>query len=185
MARTGTRARRRTIESRNVGNADRGLTRRRVFRRRCESRGITLSSNDRRACSTPLWILDIGGTALADFQAVDVVLVSATLVFHDPQPAQDLDRPRGRRWADVPLHGKRGGGPCRRKAGCARVVGRWLLRPGLASRGVRTGRKLPEGVFGFLGVSDTQTIIAEGVAIGPEQRKTALDGALAAAAALT
>jgi FMN-dependent NADH-azoreductase len=37
------------------------------------------------------------------------------------------------------------------------------------------------GVFGFMGVTDVEFIVAEGIAIGPEQRATALAGALAAA----
>ena len=37
------------------------------------------------------------------------------------------------------------------------------------------------GVFGFMGVTDVEFIIAEGIAVGPEQRQTAVAGALAAA----
>ncbi len=37
------------------------------------------------------------------------------------------------------------------------------------------------GVFGFMGVTDVEFIIAEGIATGPQQRQTALAGALAAA----
>jgi FMN-dependent NADH-azoreductase len=37
------------------------------------------------------------------------------------------------------------------------------------------------GVFGFMGVTDVEFIVAEGIAMGPEQRQTALAGALAAA----
>ena len=36
-------------------------------------------------------------------------------------------------------------------------------------------------VFGFMGVTDVEFIIAEGIAVGPEQRATAVAGALAAA----
>lgn len=74
-------------------------------------------------------------------------------------------------------------------AGGKRVVlalsGGGFYGPGSPHAAFEQGESYLRGVFGFLGVSDTQTIIAEGVAIGPEQRKTALDGALAAAAALT
>jgi len=41
------------------------------------------------------------------------------------------------------------------------------------------------GVFGFLGVTDLEFIIAEGIALGPDQRQTAIDGALAAANSVT
>ena len=37
------------------------------------------------------------------------------------------------------------------------------------------------GVFGFLGVTDLEFLIAEGIAMGPEQRASALAGALGAA----
>ena len=37
------------------------------------------------------------------------------------------------------------------------------------------------GVFGFMGVTDVEFIIAEGIAMGPDQRATALAGALGAA----
>ncbi|HEY4028841.1 MAG TPA: NAD(P)H-dependent oxidoreductase [Caulobacteraceae bacterium] len=37
------------------------------------------------------------------------------------------------------------------------------------------------GVFGFIGVTDLEFIIAEGIALGPDQRQAALAGALAAA----
>ena len=37
------------------------------------------------------------------------------------------------------------------------------------------------GVFGFFGVKDLEFIIAEGIAMGPEQRQTALAGALGVA----
>lgn len=38
--------------------------------------------------------------------------------------------------------------------------------------------------FGFLGLPDIETVLAEGVAVSAEQRQTALDGALAQVAAL-
>ena len=42
-----------------------------------------------------------------------------------------------------------------------------------------------KGVFGFMGVTDVEFIVAEGIALGPEQRQTALAGALAAAGNVT
>jgi FMN-dependent NADH-azoreductase len=41
------------------------------------------------------------------------------------------------------------------------------------------------GVFGFFGVTDVEFIIAEGIALGPDQRQAALAGALAAASNVT
>jgi len=40
------------------------------------------------------------------------------------------------------------------------------------------------GVFGFIGVSDPEIIIAEGLLVGPEQREKAMQGALQAATTL-
>jgi FMN-dependent NADH-azoreductase len=40
------------------------------------------------------------------------------------------------------------------------------------------------GVFGFIGVTSPEIIVAEGLQVGPEQREKAMQGALAAATAL-
>jgi FMN-dependent NADH-azoreductase len=40
------------------------------------------------------------------------------------------------------------------------------------------------GIFGFIGVSDPEIIVAEGLLVGPEQREKAMQGALQAATAL-
>jgi len=57
--------------------------------------------------------------------------------------------------------------------------------PGKPHAAFEHGESYLRTVFGFLGVSNVETILAEGVAIGPEQRKTALDAALAVSAALS
>ncbi len=41
-----------------------------------------------------------------------------------------------------------------------------------------------KGIFGFIGIFDVETVIAEGLAISPEHRETAVGGALEAAGAL-
>jgi FMN-dependent NADH-azoreductase len=40
------------------------------------------------------------------------------------------------------------------------------------------------GIFGFIGVTDPEIIVAEGLLVGPEQREKAMQGALQAATAL-
>ncbi|MBU6473843.1 MAG: NAD(P)H-dependent oxidoreductase, partial [Alphaproteobacteria bacterium] len=41
------------------------------------------------------------------------------------------------------------------------------------------------GVFAFIGVTNPEIIVAEGLQVGPEQRETAMQGALRAAAELS
>jgi FMN-dependent NADH-azoreductase len=61
-----------------------------------------------------------------------------------------------------------------------------LARGGLYGEG-SDGRSMEhaetylKGVFGFMGVTDVEFIIAEGIALGPDQRAAALAGAIAAA----
>jgi FMN-dependent NADH-azoreductase len=40
------------------------------------------------------------------------------------------------------------------------------------------------GVFGFIGVTNLEIIVAEGLAVGPEQREKAMQGALQTATGL-
>lgn len=52
---------------------------------------------------------------------------------------------------------------------------------GSAAEAMEHAETYLRGVFGFMGVTDVEFIIAEGIALGPDQRQTALAGALAAA----
>ncbi|MES2755246.1 MAG: NAD(P)H-dependent oxidoreductase [Pseudomonadota bacterium] len=54
-------------------------------------------------------------------------------------------------------------------------------QPGAALEHVETYLR---GVFGFIGVSDPEVIVAEGLAIGPEQREAAVSAALVEARGL-
>ena len=53
--------------------------------------------------------------------------------------------------------------------------------PGAAAEAMEHAETYLRGVFGFMGLTDLVFIIAEGIAVGPEQRATAVAGALAAA----
>ena len=53
--------------------------------------------------------------------------------------------------------------------------------PGAAAETLEHAESYLRGVFGFMGVTDVEFIVAEGIAVGPEQRQTAVAGALAAA----
>ncbi|MEI9890530.1 MAG: FMN-dependent NADH-azoreductase [Caulobacteraceae bacterium] len=52
---------------------------------------------------------------------------------------------------------------------------------GTAAQSMEHAETYLKGVFGFMGVSDVEFIIAEGIALGPDQRATALAGAIGAA----
>jgi FMN-dependent NADH-azoreductase len=52
---------------------------------------------------------------------------------------------------------------------------------GSAAESMEHAETYLRGAFGFIGVTDLEFIIAEGIALGPEQRATALAGALGAA----
>jgi FMN-dependent NADH-azoreductase len=56
---------------------------------------------------------------------------------------------------------------------------------GSPAEGVEHAETYLRAVFGFLGVTDLEFIVAEGIALGPDQRQTALAGALAAAGNVT
>jgi len=56
-----------------------------------------------------------------------------------------------------------------------------LYGPGAPAESMEHLETYLRGVFGFIGVKDLEFIIAEGIALGPDQRQTALAGALGAA----
>jgi FMN-dependent NADH-azoreductase len=59
-----------------------------------------------------------------------------------------------------------------------------LYGPGAPGAAMEHAETYLRGVFAFMGVTDLEFIIAEGIAMGPEQRQTALAGALAVAEGL-
>ncbi|HDX2367901.1 TPA: NAD(P)H-dependent oxidoreductase [Escherichia coli] len=57
--------------------------------------------------------------------------------------------------------------------------------PGSPAAAVEHAETYMRAIFGFVGVTDLQTVIAEGLNIGPEQRTNALDAAAEQIASLT
>ncbi len=130
--------------------------------------------------------LNLGGAALAEFQAADVVVVGAPLYnFTIPSQLKTwVDRivvaGQTFRYTEAGAVGLAGG-----KRVVLALSRGGFYSPGKPYAAFEHGESYLRTVFGFLGVSNVETILAEGVAIGPEQRKTALDAALAVSAALS
>ena len=126
-----------------------------------------------------------GQAALAEFLAADIVVIGAPM-YNFTLPTQL------KAWIDrLLIAGKTfrytAGGP-EGLAGGKRVIV-------ALSRGGFYGPQSPTAayehsesylrtVFGFIGVTDLEFVTAEGIAIGPEQRETAVKGALEAASLL-
>ena len=124
--------------------------------------------------------VDLGGAALAEFLAADIVVVGSPM-YNFTIPSQLKS------WVDMILvagktfhyteHGPEG------LAGGKRVI-LALSRGGIYSAGApHAGFDHQESylraVFTFMGITDIETLCAEGVAFGPEKRREALDGAVA------
>lgn len=130
--------------------------------------------------------LDLGGAALAEFQATDIVVVGAPL-YNFTIPSQlkawvDRIVVAGQtfRYTEAGAVGLAGG-----KRVVLALSRGGFYGPGKPYAAFEHGESYLRTVFGFIGVSNVETILAEGVAIGPEQRKTALDAALTVSAALS
>ena len=130
--------------------------------------------------------VDLGGAALAEFLAADIVVVGSPM-YNFTIPSQLKS------WVDMILvagktfhytdHGPEG------LAGGKRVI-LALSRGGIYSAGApHAGFDHQESylraVFTFMGITDIEVLCAEGVAFGPEKRREALDGAVANARLLT
>jgi FMN-dependent NADH-azoreductase len=129
--------------------------------------------------------LAIGGKALEEFLAADIVVVGVG--FYNFGIASQL-----KAWIDrVAVSGKtfryseKG---VEGLAGSKRVI-LAIARGGFYGAGSPTAgfehaETYLRGVFGFFGVTDLQVIIAEGVAVGPEQREASVKAAQEQIAAL-
>ncbi len=129
--------------------------------------------------------LNLGGAALAEFQAADIVVVGAPL-YNFTIPSQL------KTWVDrIVVAGETfrytEAGPVG-LAGGKRVVlalsRGGFYGPGTPNAAAEHAESYLRTVFGFIGVRGLEVILAEGVATGPERRKAALEAALAEAAAL-
>lgn len=129
--------------------------------------------------------LALGGAVLAEFLAADIVVIGSPM-YNFTVPSQL------KAWIDrVLVAGKTfrytETGPVGLAGGKRVIVA--------ASRGGFYGPDSPyagaehqesylRAVFGFMGITDIEFVRAEGIALGPDQRKTSLDAALGEAGAL-
>ena len=128
--------------------------------------------------------LDLGGRALAEFLAADIVVLGVPM-YNFAVPSQL------KAWVDRVLvagktfrytesgavglvHGKR----------IVLAVSRGGKYEGTPAKAVEHQESWLKGVFNFMGLEDVEVIRAEGVARGPEVREASLKAALDAAAAL-
>ena len=129
--------------------------------------------------------LSLGGAALADFLAADIVVVGAPM-YNFTIPSQLKS------WVDrVLVAGKTfhytETGP-QGLAGGKRVIlalsRGGFYGPGAPAAPFEHQESYLRAAFGFMGLPEIEVIRAEGIAIGAEQRRKALDEALAQAAQL-
>ena len=123
--------------------------------------------------------LELGGAVLAEFLAADVAVVGVAL-YNFTVPSQL------KAWIDrVLVAGKTfhytETGPKGLVTGKRVVLGvsrGGFYGPGTPNHAFEHAESYLRAAFGFIGVSDLEVIVAEGIALGPEQRATATQGAL-------
>ncbi|MBE7211693.1 MAG: FMN-dependent NADH-azoreductase [Gluconacetobacter diazotrophicus] len=125
--------------------------------------------------------LALGGAALEEFLSADIVVVGAGLYnFGIPSQLKSwVDRilvaGKTFRYTEQGPQGLAGG----KKVVLA--LGRGgVYAPGSPHAAFEHGESYLRSVFGFIGITDLTAFVAEGVAMGPEKRREAVDGALAA-----
>jgi len=124
-------------------------------------------------------------TALQDFLAADIVVIGAPM-YNFTIPSQL------KAWIDrIVVAGKTfryGPNGAEGLAGNKRVViaisRGGLYGPGAPAAALEHLETYLRAVFGFIGVTNLEIIVAEGLQIGPEQREKSMQGALQSAAAL-
>jgi FMN-dependent NADH-azoreductase len=124
-------------------------------------------------------------TALADFLAADIIVIGAPM-YNFTIPSQL------KAWIDrIVIAGKTfryGPNGAEGLAGNKRVViaisRGGLYGPGAPAAALEHLETYLRAVFGFIGVTNLEIIVAEGLQIGPEQREKSMLGALQSAAAL-
>ena len=124
-------------------------------------------------------------TALQDFLAADIVVIGAPM-YNFTIPSQL------KAWIDrIVVAGKTfryGAGGAEGLAGNKRVViaisRGGMYGPGAPAAAFEHLETYLRVIFGFIGVTNLEIIVAEGLQIGPEQREKSMQGALQSAAAL-
>jgi FMN-dependent NADH-azoreductase len=129
--------------------------------------------------------LALGGTVLEEFLAADIVVIGVAL-YNFTVPSQlkawiDRIAIAGKtfRYTEKGPEGLAGG-----KQVILAISRGGFYGPGSPAAACEQGETYLRAVFGFLGVTNLEVIIAEGVAVGPEQRQKSIDAALAKIEAL-
>ena len=129
--------------------------------------------------------LDLGGAALAEFLAAEIVVIGAPL-YNFTIPSQlkawfDRILVAGQtfRYTETGPVGLAGG-----KRVILALSRGGFYGPGSRAAAAEHGESYLRTVFGFIGLPQIETIVAEGIATGPDQRKAALEAAIQAAASL-
>jgi FMN-dependent NADH-azoreductase len=122
---------------------------------------------------------------LDEFLAADIVVIG-TPMYNFTIPGQL------KAWIDrILIPGKTfryGAGGVEGLAGAKRIIVAisrgGLYGPGTPSASFEHAEAYLRAVFGFIGITDLEFVVAEGLQMGPDQRKQALEGALQAVTAL-
>ncbi|MGE8131648.1 FMN-dependent NADH-azoreductase [Methylobacterium sp. NPDC080182] len=129
--------------------------------------------------------LALGGRLLEEFLAADTVVIGVAL-YNFTIPSQL------KAWVDRILvagktfrYGPNGAeGLAGRKRVILTVARGGLYGPGTPHEAYEHAETYLRTVFGFIGITNPEVVVAEGIALGPQQREAALKSGLAAVAAL-
>lgn len=149
--------------------------------------GAHLAGQQPNAVNTPDVQHDVeqGRQALEEFLAADIVVVGAPLYNFtvSSQLKAWIDRilvaGKTFRYTDKGSEGLAGG-----KRVIVAVARGGFYGPGTPYAAAEHGESYLRTVFGFMGIPDIAVIVAEGIAVGPEMRETAIAGALQQAGSL-
>ncbi len=129
--------------------------------------------------------LALGGTLLAEFLAADVIVIGVAL-YNFTVPSQlkawvDRILIAGQtfRYTEQGAEGLAGG-----KRVILTIARGGIYSPGSPHAAFEHAETYLRAVFGFIGIRDLDVVVAEGLAIGPDQRAAAVTAALAGIAAL-
>ena len=123
--------------------------------------------------------LSLGGKVLEEFLAADILVVGVALynftVSSQLKAWVDRVLVAGKtfHYTDKGAEGLAGG-----KRVILAVARGGVYSPGSPHQAYEHAESYLKAVFGFMGITDLEVIVAEGIAFGPEQRKSSVDNAL-------
>ncbi|KAB1072756.1 FMN-dependent NADH-azoreductase [Methylobacterium planeticum] len=149
--------------------------------------GATLAARQPNAGNTPDVLADValGDAVLEEFLAADIVVIGAPLYNFtiSSQLKAWIDRilvaGRTFRYGEGGAEGLVGG-----KRVILAIARGGFYGPGTPYAAAEHAETYLRAVLAFMGIANPEIIVAEGIAVGPEQRERALAGALEAAGAL-